>query len=65
MLGHADLVVDYGLQKWHTYGFGAVNIDVENMKVLRAGAGYEVFKDRVKRWFPELLEEAGVNLDHV
>ncbi|KAH6641356.1 DHBP synthase RibB-like alpha/beta domain-containing protein [Chaetomium tenue] len=65
VLEHADLVVDYGLQKWHTYGLGAVNFDVENMKVLRAGAGYEVFKDRVKRWFPKLLEEAGVNLDEV
>ena len=65
VLEHADLVVDYGLQKWHTYGCGAVNFDVENMKVTRAGAGWEVFKDRAKRWFPRLLEEAGVNLDEV
>jgi tRNA A37 threonylcarbamoyladenosine synthetase subunit TsaC/SUA5/YrdC len=65
VLEHADLVVDYGLQKWHTYGSGAVNFDAENMKVTRAGAGWEVFKDRAKRWFPQLLEEAGVDLDEV
>ncbi|CAI7570091.1 unnamed protein product [Penicillium pancosmium] len=34
-----DLVVDYGLQKWHIYGRGGVNFDVENMQVLRMGAG--------------------------
>ncbi len=59
VLAHADLVVDYGLQKWHTYGSGAVNFDAENMRVLRKGVAYEVFVDRAKRWFPQLLEEAG------
>lgn len=58
-----DLVVDYGLQKWHLYGRGGVNFDAENMKVLRMGAGYEVFRDRILRWFPRLLEGAGVGLD--
>ncbi|KAM0665114.1 hypothetical protein ACQRIU_005375 [Beauveria bassiana] len=63
VLGPVDLVVDYGLQKWHTYGCGGINFDVENMRVLRAGAGYEVFKDRAKRWFPQLLESTGAILD--
>lgn len=58
-----DLVVNYGLQKWHMYGRGGVNFDAENMRVLRAGAGYEVFRDRAKRWFPLLLEEAGGSLE--
>ncbi|KLJ05729.1 hypothetical protein EMPG_10819 [Blastomyces silverae] len=58
-----DLIVDYGLQKWHIYGRGGVNFDVENMRVLRMGAGYEVFRDRILRWFPHLVEEAGVKLD--
>lgn len=58
-----DLVVDYGLQKWHAYGRGGVNFDAENMTVLRKGAGYEVFRDRMLRWFPHLLEEAAENLE--
>ncbi|KAL5049142.1 hypothetical protein BDW71DRAFT_217763 [Aspergillus fruticulosus] len=58
-----DLVVDYGLQKWHAYGRGGVNFDAENMKVLRKGAGYEVFRDRMLRWFPHLIEEAGVSIE--
>jgi tRNA A37 threonylcarbamoyladenosine synthetase subunit TsaC/SUA5/YrdC len=52
-----DMVIDYGLQKWHTYGCGGINLDMENMQVLRQGAGYEVFKDRILRWFPRLLLE--------
>ncbi|OQE13194.1 hypothetical protein PENFLA_c052G00443 [Penicillium flavigenum] len=58
-----DLVVDYGLQKWQAYRRGGVNFDAENMKVLRKGAGYEVFRDRMLRWFPQLLEEAGVSIE--
>lgn len=58
VLEHVDLVVDYGLQKWHRYGYGGINFDVENMRTLRAGAGYEVFEDRAKRWFPHLWKEA-------
>lgn len=63
VLACVDLVVDYGLQKWHVYGRGGVNFDAENMRVLRMGAGYETFRDRILRWFPHLLEEAGVGLD--
>ncbi|KAE8416387.1 hypothetical protein BDV36DRAFT_260191 [Aspergillus pseudocaelatus] len=58
-----DLVVDYGLQKWQVYRRGGVNFDAENMKVLRKGAGYEVFRDRMLRWFPNLLKDAGVNIE--
>lgn len=38
-------------------------LNAENMRVLRAGAGYEIFRDRVKRLFSPLLKEAGVTLD--
>lgn len=58
-----DLVVDYGLQKWHAYGCDGMNFDAESMKVLRKGAGYEVFHDRMLRWFPHLLKEAGVSME--
>ncbi|GFF57502.1 conserved hypothetical protein [Aspergillus udagawae] len=63
VIGAVDLVVDYGLQKWQAYRRGGVNFDAENMKVLRKGAGYEVFRDRMLRWFPHLLEEAGVTIE--
>lgn len=63
VLAYVNLVVDYGLQKWHVYGCGGINFDAENMRVLRMGAGYEIFRDRILRWFPHLLEEAGVSLD--
>jgi tRNA A37 threonylcarbamoyladenosine synthetase subunit TsaC/SUA5/YrdC len=58
-----DLVVDYGLQKWHVYGRGGVNFDAENMQVLRMGAGYEIFRERILRWFPQLLAEASSGLE--
>ncbi|KAE8410371.1 DHBP synthase RibB-like alpha/beta domain-containing protein [Aspergillus pseudocaelatus] len=63
VVSSVDLVVNYGLQKWHLYGCGGVNFDAEHMRVLRKGAGYEIFRDRILRWFPHLLEEAGVSLD--
>jgi tRNA A37 threonylcarbamoyladenosine synthetase subunit TsaC/SUA5/YrdC len=63
VVGAVDLVVDYGLQKWQAYGRGGVNFDAENMVVLRKGAGYEVFRDRLLRWFPHLVEEAGVSIE--
>ncbi|KAJ6780687.1 hypothetical protein PWT90_01347 [Aphanocladium album] len=58
VLAHADLLVDYGLQKWHTYGSGAVNFHAQNIRVLRKGVAWEVFMDRAKRLFPQLLGEA-------
>lgn len=63
VLAYVDLVIDYGLQKWHLYGCGGVNLDVENMQVLRMGAGYEVCRDRILRWFPCLFDEANGGLD--
>ncbi|GAT30103.1 hypothetical protein RIB2604_03300750 [Aspergillus luchuensis] len=63
VINAVDLVVDYGLQKWQVYKRGGMNFDAENMKVLRKGAGYEVFRDRMLRWFPRLLEEAGVTME--
>lgn len=63
VVDEVDLVVDYGLQIWQSYKRGGVNFDAENMKVLRKGAGYEVFRDRMLRWFPHLLEEAGVSIE--
>ncbi|OBT81580.1 hypothetical protein VE02_09936 [Pseudogymnoascus sp. 03VT05] len=63
VLACVDLVVDYGLQKWYVYSRGGVNFDADKMQVLRMGAGYEIFRDRILRWFPQLLEEAGSGLE--
>ncbi|GAW23118.1 hypothetical protein ANO14919_126680 [Xylariales sp. No.14919] len=47
----ADLVVDYGLQRYHRYQRSGTILDVENMRILRIGAGYEIFRERVKKWW--------------
>ncbi|WVO15604.1 hypothetical protein L204_103264 [Cryptococcus depauperatus] len=58
VIASVDLVVNYGLQRWHIYGCGGINFDAENMRVLRMGAGYEIFRDRMLAWFPQLLQDA-------
>ncbi|KAF8150403.1 hypothetical protein K438DRAFT_441109 [Mycena galopus ATCC 62051] len=57
VLEAADLVVDYGLQKWHLYQRPGTNFDVYNMKVLRIGANYEVFRERMRKWAGVALPE--------
>lgn len=53
----ADLIVDYGLQRYHRYGRAGTCVDMDNMKVLRIGAGYEVLQHRMKRFFGVELPE--------
>lgn len=53
----ADLIVDYGLQRYHLYGRAGTNIDLHNMKVLRIGAAYELFRLRLEKWFGIVLPE--------
>ncbi|KAI0195907.1 hypothetical protein F4808DRAFT_464154 [Astrocystis sublimbata] len=57
----ADLVVDYGLQRYHRYQRSGTILDVVDMKVLRIGAGYEILRERVKKWFGHTLIEDPVN----
>ncbi|KAJ6096016.1 hypothetical protein N7486_006762 [Penicillium sp. IBT 16267x] len=54
----ADIIVDYGLQRYHIYGGRpSTIIDFENMKVLRVGSSYELLRERMKKYwgveFPE------------
>ncbi|KAF2096433.1 hypothetical protein NA57DRAFT_58348 [Rhizodiscina lignyota] len=52
-----DIIIDYGLQRAHVYGVGSMNIDFENLKVLRFGSCYEMFRDYMSRfWDVELPE---------
>ncbi|RAL02826.1 L-threonylcarbamoyladenylate synthase [Aspergillus ibericus CBS 121593] len=54
----ADLIVDYGLQRYHVYGRPSIVIDFEEMKVLRMGSCYELFRERMRRfWEVELPED--------
>lgn len=66
VLEAADLIVDYGLQKWQLYRRPGINFDVYNMKVLRIGANYEVFRERVRKWWGlELPEDPDYKTDGV
>lgn len=47
----ADIIVDYGLQRYHVYGGrSSTMFDWEKMKVLRVGNGYELFRDKIARF---------------
>ncbi|KAI0527761.1 DHBP synthase RibB-like alpha/beta domain-containing protein [Xylaria bambusicola] len=62
----ADLVVDYGLQRYHRYQRSGTIIDMENMRVLRMGANYEVFRERIRKWWGvELPEDPENKIDRV
>lgn len=51
VLAAADLVIDYGIQKWHLYGRAGTLIDLDNERVLRIGANYEVIREKLINWF--------------
>ncbi|GLA04461.1 hypothetical protein AnigIFM60653_004511 [Aspergillus niger] len=54
----ADLIVDYGLQRYHVYGRASIVMDFGEMKVLRMGSCYELFRERMGRfWGVELPED--------
>jgi tRNA A37 threonylcarbamoyladenosine synthetase subunit TsaC/SUA5/YrdC len=43
----ADLVVNYGRQKWHLYGRAGTILDLDNERVLRIGANYENIREKL------------------
>src|ERR1700741_2284319 len=47
----ADLVVDYGLAKYHLYRVSSTMISFDSMHVIRIGCCYEVISDILKRYF--------------
>ncbi|KAH8696128.1 hypothetical protein BGW36DRAFT_380303 [Talaromyces proteolyticus] len=53
----ADLIVDYGRQKWHLYGRAGTTIDLDNERVLRIGVNYEVIREKLIDWFGWSLPE--------
>lgn len=51
MLELADVVIDYGLRKYHKYQRSATLINFETMEVVRVGSCYELIADVLKRHF--------------
>lgn len=47
----ADITIDYGLRRYHTYRRAGTLINFENMQVVRIGACYELISAVLKRWF--------------
>ena len=47
----ADLVVDYGLQKFHPYKRSSTMIDFTTMEVVRIGSCYELIQQVLSRHF--------------
>lgn len=59
LLELADVVIDYGLRKYHKYQRSATLINFETMEVVRVGSCYELIADVLRRHFDiELLEAA-------
>ncbi|KAI1347660.1 hypothetical protein F5Y01DRAFT_329307 [Xylaria sp. FL0043] len=62
----ADLIVDYGLQRYHRYQRSGTIIDMDNMRVIRIGASYEVFRERLMKWWGiDLPEDPDNKIDKV
>ncbi|KAL5361679.1 DHBP synthase RibB-like alpha/beta domain-containing protein [Aspergillus floccosus] len=54
----ADLIVDYGLQRYHIYGRASIVMDFGQMKILRMGSAYELLRERMRKfWGLELPED--------
>ncbi|KAF4341624.1 DHBP synthase like alpha beta domain protein [Fusarium beomiforme] len=43
----ADLVINYGRQKWHLYGRAGTILDLDNERVLRIGTNYEIIREKL------------------
>jgi tRNA A37 threonylcarbamoyladenosine synthetase subunit TsaC/SUA5/YrdC len=47
----ADVIVDYGLRKYHHYAASSTLLDIVSMKVVRVGSCYELISDVLQRFF--------------
>lgn len=58
----ADVTIDYGLRRYHTYRRAGTLINFDTMEVVRMGACYELISGVLKRWFDVTLpEDPGVD----
>lgn len=51
----ADVIIDYGLRKYHPYRASSTLIDLRTLDVVRVGSGYELISDILKRYFDHEL----------
>jgi tRNA A37 threonylcarbamoyladenosine synthetase subunit TsaC/SUA5/YrdC len=51
VLEQADLVVDYGLAKYHMYQRSSTMINFDTVQVVRIGCAYEIISDILLRYF--------------
>lgn len=51
IVGIADIVIDYGLRKYHLYQASSTLLNVQTLEVVRFGACYELIADTLKRHF--------------
>ncbi len=47
----ADVVIDYGLMRWHRYAKSSTMIDVGEMRVVRYGSCFDLIDDLLRRHF--------------
>ncbi|MGE0751268.1 MAG: Sua5/YciO/YrdC/YwlC family protein [Variibacter sp.] len=47
----ADVVIDYGLRKYHHYAASSTLLDITTMNVVRVGSCYELIADLLARFF--------------
>lgn len=59
MLALADVLIDYGLRKYHLYQRSATLINFETMEVVRVGSCYELIADVLERHFDVILPASG------
>jgi tRNA A37 threonylcarbamoyladenosine synthetase subunit TsaC/SUA5/YrdC len=59
----ADVIVDHGLQKYHTYGASSTLLNVETLEVVRVGSCYNTIRYVLERHFGVILPPA-VNKTH-
>jgi hypothetical protein len=51
VLAAADLVIDHGLMRWVSYNCSSTMLDVNEMRVVRHGIGFDLIQDRLRRQF--------------
>jgi tRNA A37 threonylcarbamoyladenosine synthetase subunit TsaC/SUA5/YrdC len=51
VLSIADVVVDYGLRKWHFYRASSTLLDIRDCRVVRRGSCFETIADVLQRQF--------------
>ncbi|SFK78106.1 Sua5/YciO/YrdC/YwlC family protein [Falsiroseomonas stagni] len=57
VLGIADVVIDYGLRKWHFYRQSSTLIDIRTVTATRKGSCFDVIADILARQFAITLND--------